>query len=89
VQPGRKFTLALGLLLGYPVLMAESAIKDTPKKRSRGRPSTGGRRDGVMVRLETAQFKALDAWSSKQKPKPSRPEAIRRLVERGLKAKGK
>jgi hypothetical protein len=65
--------------------MAKS-IGDIPKKR-RGRPQTGGRREGVMVRLEPAQFEALDAWSAEQKPEPSRPEAIRRLVELGLKAK--
>jgi hypothetical protein len=33
---------------------------------------------------------ALDAWIAKQKePELTRPEAIRRLVELGLKAKGK
>jgi hypothetical protein len=33
---------------------------------------------------------AVDAWIAKQKePDLSRPEAIRRLVELGLKAKGK
>jgi hypothetical protein len=33
---------------------------------------------------------AIDTWISKQKePDLSRPEAIRRLVEIGLKAKGK
>jgi hypothetical protein len=40
-----------------------------------------------MVRLEPAQFDALDAWIEKQKEPPSRPEAIRRLVEVGLKVK--
>ena len=64
------------------------SIRDIPKKR-RGRPPTGGRRDGILVRLEPAQFESLDAWSAKQHPEPSRPEAIRRLVELGLKAKGK
>jgi hypothetical protein len=40
------------------------------------------------VRLETDQFDALDAWIAKQKePALTRPEAIRRLVELGLKAK--
>jgi hypothetical protein len=66
--------------------MAKS-IKDIPKKR-RGRPSTGGRREGILVRLEPAQFEALDGWIEKQKdPDLSRPEAIRRLVEIGLKVK--
>jgi hypothetical protein len=66
--------------------MAKS-IRDIPKKR-RGRPSTGGRREGILVRLESDQFDALDNWIAKQKqPFPSRPEAIRRLVEIGLKAR--
>jgi hypothetical protein len=63
--------------------MAKS-IRDIPKKR-RGRPSTGGRREGILVRLENDQFDALDNWIAKQKePALSRPEAIRRLVEIGL-----
>ncbi len=86
LEPGRKLLLPLGLLLGYPVFMAES-IKDTPKKRGPGRPPTGGRREGVMVRLEPAQFETLDDWIKKHAPDLSRPEAIRRLVELGLKVK--
>jgi hypothetical protein len=36
------------------------------------------------------QFSAIDAWIAKQKEADlSRPEAIRRLVELGLKAKPK
>ena len=36
------------------------------------------------------RISVLDAWIAKQKePELSRPEAIRRLVELGLKAKGK
>jgi hypothetical protein len=66
--------------------MAKS-IKDTPKKRGRGRPPTGGRREGVMVRLQPALFETLDDWIRKHGPDLSRPEAIRRLVELGLKAK--
>jgi hypothetical protein len=40
-----------------------------------------------MVRLEPDQFDALDAWIMKQAGALTRPEAIRRLVELGLKAK--
>lgn len=68
--------------------MAKS-IRDIPKKK-RGRPSTGGRREGILVRLEPDQFDALDSWIAKQKDTDlTRPEAIRRLVEIGLKVKGK
>jgi hypothetical protein len=55
----------------------------------RGRPPTGGRRDGVLVRLEPDQFDALDNWIAKQGEQLTRPEAIRRLVELGPRAKGK
>jgi hypothetical protein len=41
----------------------------------------------VGVRLQVSQIKAIDSWSSKQEPPVTRPEAIRLLVELGLKAK--
>jgi hypothetical protein len=56
-------------------------IKGIPKKRGRGRPPTGGRREGVMVRLEPSQLAALDAWISKQSAPLTRPEAIRAMME--------
>jgi hypothetical protein len=74
------------LLLGYPEIMENSAIPDIPKRR-RGRPSTGGRREGVLVRLEPAQLKVLDDWAEDHEIRGLRPEAIRRLVEIGLQAK--
>jgi hypothetical protein len=41
-----------------------------------------------MVRVPPAELEPIDAWIKAQpKPKPSRPAAIRRLVELGLKAK--
>lgn len=58
------------------------AISDTPKKR--GRPSTGGRKPGVMVRLTDGEIAALDAWIAAQPDAPTRPEAIRRLIESAL-----
>lgn len=63
------------------------SIRDIPKKK-RGRPPTGGRREGVLVRLEPDQLEALDKWAAKQSDALSRPEAIRQLVEIGLKVKG-
>jgi hypothetical protein len=53
----------------------------TPKKR----PSVTG--DLVGVRIQPDMAKALDDWRRKQDDLPGRPEAIRRLVEIGLKAK--
>jgi hypothetical protein len=63
------------------------SIPDIPKKK-RGRPKTTGQGTGIMVRGHDDFLRPLDAWIAKQKPRPSRPQAIRRLVELGLK-KGK
>lgn len=62
-----------------------SSISDIEKKRGRGRPA----KDvvPVLVRIPAPQAEALDAWRDGQEDKPSRPEAIRRLVELSLKAK--
>jgi hypothetical protein len=60
------------------------AIKVNQKKR--GRPATG--RDPVSaVRLPVDLTANVDAWAVSREV--SRSEAIRRLVELGLKAKGK
>jgi hypothetical protein len=57
-------------------------------KKSRGRPRKKGGVDPVAaVRLPRELFDAIDAWSSDQNDEPLRSEAIRRLVEIGLKAK--
>lgn len=61
--------------------MAQS-IQDSPKKR--GRPSTGGRNPGVLVRLEPELIEQIDRWRDNALGQPSRPEAIRRLAKKGL-----
>jgi hypothetical protein len=44
----------------------------------------------VHLRVLPDQFEAIDSWIEKQKePELTRPEAIRRLIDLGLKAKGK
>jgi hypothetical protein len=58
-------------------------ITKTSKKRA---AVTG---DLVGVRVQPDMAKQLDDWRRKQDDLPGRPEAIRRLVELGLKAKGK
>jgi hypothetical protein len=62
--------------------MAKS-IRDIPKKR-RGRPKTTGRGEGILLRLHNPQLTRLDEWIRHQADEPSRPEAIRRLVEAAL-----
>ena len=65
--------------------MAKSISASTKRK---GRPVTTGTGTTIGVRMLDAPLAALDFWIDKQKePDLSRPEAIRRLVELGLKAK--
>lgn len=40
-----------------------------------------------MVRMPPNELKNLDKWIGRQGEAPTRPEAIRRLVELGLRAK--
>ncbi len=63
--------------------MMRKSIKVTPKKR-RGRPATG-KDPHVTARMPTELVKQIELWASANDT--TRSEAIRRLVERGLKAK--
>lgn len=73
--------------------ITEVMKKATPKKHGgrrpgSGRPATG--KDPVRTMRLSDEFMArLDAWSARQDDEPGRTESIRRLVELGLKAKGK
>ncbi len=53
-------------------------------KNRRGRPATG-RGETIGVRMQPKEIEAVDKWRRKQTDLPSRPEAIRRLVEIGMK----
>jgi hypothetical protein len=54
-----------------------------PKKK-RGPPPTG-KGEPIVVRMHPPMLASLDAWIAHQpQPFPSRPEAVRRLVELGL-----
>jgi hypothetical protein len=59
------------------------SIKVTPKK-ARGRPATG-KDPHVTARMPSALIAEVEAWAVANDA--SRSEAIRRLVELGLKAK--
>jgi hypothetical protein len=78
--------------LWYQLIMAKSIITGSSKKK-RGRPalyegSNGKGAPQIGLRLPPDDLAAVDAWIAKRKePDLSRPEAIRRLVELGLKAK--
>jgi hypothetical protein len=66
--------------------MPKSIDSDIRKKRPQGRPRIDA--TPVMVRMPPAELEGADLWiRGRPEPKPSRPEAIRHLVELGLKAK--
>jgi hypothetical protein len=75
------WSLAPFCISGYPYSM-NSSIGDIPKKR--GRKPQGGRQAGVLVRMPQDELADVDGWREDQVDKPTRPEAIRRLVRRGL-----
>jgi hypothetical protein len=86
VRAGRELLLPSGSHLRYDHFMAKSIVVG-PKKR--GRPSTGGRDPLTSVRLPPELGKAIDTWALKTGGGITRSEAIRRLVEIGLKRGGK
>jgi hypothetical protein len=64
--------------------MVGSIKKATPKRR--GRPATG-KAPTRTLRLTDEFIAEVDSWAEKQPDEPGRSEAIRRLIELGLKAK--
>lgn len=72
---------------GYSLFMARKSISDIRKKSGRGRPRVDA--TAVLVKIPPAQLAVLDAWRAEQDPQPTRPEALRRLAELGLKAKAR
>ena len=54
-----------------------------PKKRG---PKPTGKGTPIQVRLQPDALDRIDAWRADQEGTPTRPEAIRRLVEIGLAA---
>jgi Arc/MetJ-type ribon-helix-helix transcriptional regulator len=60
----------------------------TVKRKKRGRPATGT--DPLVgVRFPPSMIEIIDNWGNAAGEDVTRSEAIRRLVELGLKAKGK
>jgi hypothetical protein len=79
-------------LSGTNKTMGKSII-GTKKRAGRGRPKTeAGSGVQLGMRWPQEQLDRIDGWASDQADEPSRPEAIRRLVNLGLagaKVKGK
>jgi hypothetical protein len=64
----------------------KKSIRVTTKKR-RGRPPTTGKGIQVGERWHAPELAEIDSWIATRAEGISRGEAIRRLVELGLKAK--
>ena len=58
-----------------------SSNNDT--KKGPGRPATG-QGTPIQVRLQPDLLASLDAWREGQDDKPTRPEAVRRLLDKSL-----
>jgi hypothetical protein len=63
--------------------MVSMARQSVIPQKKRGPPATG-KGTPIMVRVQPADLVRLDVWIAQQDEQPSRPEAIRRLVELGL-----
>ena len=59
--------------------------QETPVSKKKRGPKPSGWGTPVMVRLQPDQLTSLDAWIKHQPDALSRPEAVRRLIEIGLK----
>jgi hypothetical protein len=62
------------------VLMASQTVIS---KKRRG-PLPTGKGTPVLVRLQPTALDRLDGWRAGEKDAPSRPEAVRRLLEKAL-----
>ena len=63
--------------------------KQTVLAKKRRGPAPTGKGTQVVVRMQPPALAALDAWAARQDGELSRPEAVRRLVERALTAQPK
>jgi hypothetical protein len=65
----------------------KSKLNSAKKSKRRGRPEVDS--EAVNVRITKSSLETIDGWRRMQDDLPGRPEAIRRLVELGLKVKAK
>ncbi len=80
VRAGQVFAHLFGSLF-YNIMCFPMSINNI--KKPRGRPKVAS--EAVMVRMSATLLESLDAHIAKRKEPIGRPEAIRRLVELGLK----
>ncbi|MBY0382783.1 MAG: hypothetical protein K2W78_12800 [Xanthobacteraceae bacterium] len=61
--------------------------KQTVISQKKRGPAPTGKGEPQLVRMHDEQLAKVDLWREKQEDEPSRPEAIRRLVDLGLRVK--
>jgi hypothetical protein len=71
--------LAFCLYITYIARMMQDMVRPTDDRKD----------TTLQMRVSDTFLKTVDAWRRRQEDLPSRSEAIRRLVELGLKTKGK
>ena len=69
----------------YHVSMAKQPSDKPDKIKRRPGPPQAGAGTLIGVRLMADDLELLDQWRETQPDRPGRPEAIRRLVEEGVK----
>jgi hypothetical protein len=82
-EPGWKFAASLRLAFYAKHKIMKKAII---AKQKRGRPATGIT-PMIGFRADPELRKAIEQWAKSQPDKPRLSDAVRRLVELGLKAK--
>lgn len=75
-------SLAAQTLWRYKINM--STVNSANKSKRMGRPPVDS--EAVNVRFERSVLDAIDGFRREQSDLPSRPEAVRRLVDKALKA---
>ena len=86
LEPGRKVSHFPRLAFVISQNMTKS-VRDSKKVRRKVGRKTTGSGEVQIVRMHKPQIAAIDAWMTSQYGDITRPEAIRRLVGLGLKAK--
>jgi len=84
LEPRRGCSLASVRISGIKVFMSGQETLIPKKKRG---PVPTGQGTPIMVRVQPDQLASLDAWIKYQPEELSRPEAVRRLMELGLKGR--
>lgn len=70
--------------LAFCGIRVSMAAQETLQPRKRRGPAPTGKGEPVQVRFQPEQLAALDAWRERQQGTPTRPEAVRQLVDKAL-----